>query len=342
MKKVKSISEIGELAFIRGIARDFVPQNKIAKLGIGDDAAIIGAGKFDYVVTTDMLVEGTHFSFDSISAHALGVKSVAVNLSDIAAMGAQPQFMFISIGMPKNASAKLLFDFYSGLKSEALRYGVDLLGGDTVGSEKWVISITLAGKRKAQPKNRLSALRSNLKEGALIYSTGFLGDSGAGLRLLSDKNLKRLRGKKYAGHLIERHLLPTPRVKAGEHLFASLPDLTMIDVSDGLYNESNLLSEASRVGIEISLSSLPLSCSLLEFCDDAGLSPVDFALFGGEDYELLFATKRVFSGAELKNLERKIGVCVTQIGRAAKGGGVRFLDDAGRCVNFENKTFRHF
>lgn len=340
MVKNNTISNLGEIRFLKKLETKLKPKRNDVVIGIGDDAAVVKNESSYSVITTDMLIEGTHFVLDCMSYYQVGRKSAVVNLSDIAAMGAEPQYLLVSIGVPKETPIKDIEQFYKGLKEETDKYDVDIIGGDTVHSPLWTISVTLIGKI-CKSKNNIP-LRSNLKVGQHIYVTGTIGDSGCGMQLLFEQQLKKLKNRNWAKRLIMRHILPEPRVNFGRYLRESCDDLAMIDISDGLYNELNHLSKASNAGVDIELRRIPISNELVEYCKITKFNPVNMVLFGGEDYELLFATKHLFTDVEIDKLEKQFKHKVTRIGVVKKGSGVNIFDDNNHRIEIADLTFRHF
>lgn len=265
-----TISNYGEFSFIRHIASKFsVPKGY---LGIGDDCALIpGHGEEAQIITTDALVEGVHFLLDKISPHDLGVKSLATNLSDVAAMGGSPTSFLLTLCLPKTMTIDWLDHFLEGLKS----FNLPLIGGDTTLSNLGlVISITVLGTIK----KRETKLRKGAKSGDIVVVSDYLGDSSLGLKLL-------LEGK--SSPLIARHCLPRPHLQEGQFL-ASKPNVhAMIDISDGIASDMMRIAEQSSCGFSIALEKIPLSPLLQDSCKELNLDPYPFALGGGEDYCLL-------------------------------------------------------
>ena len=264
-----------EFDLIRQLSSRFsVPDGVI---GIGDDCAVIG----DTLVTTDLLAEGVHFLLDGISPFDLGYKSAAVNISDIAAMGGLPKYAFLSIALP-TVNDGWLAAFSDGFASCCHRYGVTLLGGDTSASAGGIfINVTLMG----ECPHGTALLRSGARPGDLICVTGTLGDSAAGLRLIQEM-------ADQVGHdenvLLHRHCHPEPRVDEGIALRNCPGVHSMMDISDGIAADLPHILEASGVGATVDFATLPLSEELRRLCASRSWDPVDLALCGGEDYELLF------------------------------------------------------
>lgn len=273
------LRELGEFGLIEEIKQGIeVPQGY---LGIGDDCAVMPQKSgMETLVSTDMLIEGTHFLMDDISAYRLGWKSAAVNISDIAAMGGRCTGSFLSFALPKGLGKEWTDEFFRGYKEISSLYGCPLLGGDTTSSpDRLCISVTVTGEAPAGK----SVKRSNAAIGDLICVTGNLGDSGCGLKIILEGSGRDADAEK----LIARHYLPMPRVKEGMEIAAAGAS-AMMDISDGIGSDLRHIIEASGVGAEIDTSMIPLSNELKSKCAEYGWDPLELAISGGEDYELLF------------------------------------------------------
>lgn len=280
--KMQQLGEFGLIDRIRKMTS--VPDP--SWVGIGDDCAVIplspetgGAPASDLLVSTDMLVEGTHFLMEDISPRQLGWKSAAVNISDIAAMGGKPIATFLSLALPKTLPEQWMQEFMEGYNGISEKYGAALLGGDTTCSpDRICINVAVLG---TCPRGK-ARLRSAARPGDLVCVTGTLGDSAAGLRLI-------LGGQKGAApRLMDRHYTPTPRVEEGLAL-SCLPGVhAMMDISDGVGSDLRHILDESGVGARIDTGKLPISKELQALCSEKGWDPRELALCGGEDYELLF------------------------------------------------------
>lgn len=280
--KMQQLGEFGLIDRIRKMTS--VPDP--SWVGIGDDCAVIplspetgGAPASDLLVSTDMLVEGTHFLMEDISPRQLGWKSAAVNISDIAAMGGKPIATFLSLALPKTLPEQWMQEFMEGYNEISEKYGAALLGGDTTCSpDRICINVAVLG---TCPRGK-ARLRSAARPGDLVCVTGTLGDSAAGLRLI-------LGGQKGAApRLMDRHYTPTPRVEEGLAL-SCLPGVhAMMDISDGVGSDLRHILDESGVGARIDTGKLPISKELQDLCIKKGWDPRELALCGGEDYELLF------------------------------------------------------
>ena len=300
------LSKLGEFGLIDIISGKFQAPEGVT--GIGDDCAIIPQSSgLDTLVSTDMLVEGTHFLMDDISPYRLGWKSAAVNISDIAAMGGKPTATFLSLALPKGLSLEWMEEFVEGYRVISERFGCPLLGGDTTSSnDRLCINVTVLGVAPSGCVHR----RSDARPGDLICVTGTLGDSGGGLQVI----LKGVERGPAEQALVKRHYEPMPRVDEGMALKSAH---AMMDISDGIGSDLRHILKASGVGAEIDTAALPLSAELREVCAQHGWDAISLATGGGEDYELLFTI-----GPE--ELE-KIDVPCTVIGRITDTEGLRWL-----------------
>ncbi len=283
--------------------------------GIGDDGAVLrpSPGK-ELVTVVDTLVAGTHFP-ESIDPADIGYRAVAVNLSDIAAMGARPRWMTLALTLTE-ADPAWLEHFASGLHEAARGSGVALVGGDTTRGQQVVVSVQVSG----EVDTGAAVLRSGAKPGDTIFVTGTLGDAAAGLVQLDADNPD--------DYLVSRFLRPTARVDAGLALAGVAH--AAIDVSDGLIADLDKLLQASGVGAEVDVERIPLSPAIL---DCVGRErALEYAMGGGDDYELCFTLPR----SRLPH-----GLTSTAIGRITEGGGLKCLAD-GELVTFDASGYRHF
>jgi thiamine-monophosphate kinase len=328
------IKKLGEFGLIEKIARSAAVSDPQVVKAIGDDAAVVSLDrKACLLVTTDILKEGIHFKKEFSSPFVLGKKCLAVNLSDIAAMGGTPRYFFVSIAIPPHTQYSFIRELYRGMNAQARRFGVQLLGGDTTASQdSLVLSITLLGKAA---KHQV-LYRHGASPGDLIFVTGTLGDSALGLRLL-EKGV-------YPAHnmLVKRHIDPQPRIEAGQALACTRAASAMMDISDGLAGDLRHIMKQSRVGARIFLDRLPLSAAYRRQClrlaDDLYLP----ALSGGEDYELLF-TAAHRNEKRVRLLAEKIGLPMTCIGTITdRRTGLVVTDACGKRLKLSGTGFRHF
>ncbi|HEX9592199.1 MAG TPA: thiamine-phosphate kinase [bacterium] len=308
MNEAMTVAGLGEEGIIALIARACPTAGPGMVIGIGDDAAVLNATAGRTVVTTDLLVEGTHFDWRYSSPADVGHKALAVNLSDVAAMGAVPGLFFLSLGLPPGTAVADVEGFAQSMGALARASGIWLAGGDTVAAPAgWVVSITLHGQCRAEPVRRAGA-----RPGDLLCVSGTLGEAAAGLRWLAG-------GRPVAGPAsawVARHRRPEPRLALGQWLAEHGLVSAMLDLSDGLATDAPRLAAASGCGLDIDLDTLPIDPTLI---DSFGVAAARrLALAGGEDFELLFTVPLDRYGA-------LVGVPVTEIGRVT-AAGTRWLD----------------
>jgi thiamine-monophosphate kinase len=313
--KIKDIG--GELALIDHLSRIISTAHGDLIVGVGDDAAVIRTAPAPapyLLVTTDMLVEDSHFRRAWATPDQIGIKAAECNLSDIAAMGGTPTWMFISLALTRDTDVEWVRGVYEGLAGACRRHGVIVAGGDTVMGPVNTINVTLLG---SVPDHDL-CLRSHARDGDLLMVTGPLGASAAALELLRAN-------RKPAPYLLEKHLTPACRLDASGRL-ASLAN-AMIDISDGLGSEVHHICRRSAVGARIDAASIPLHDAVLEAARDLNRDPLEFALSGGEDFELLFS----IPPARVDDL-KQTGLNCRQIGLivAPSAGVVLVHPDGGR------------
>jgi thiamine-monophosphate kinase len=270
-----------ELALIERIARRTALRPGTS-LGIGDDSALIALGD-DAVATHDMLVEGVHFRRATISTRDLGAKALAVNVSDIAAMGAVPVAALVGLGVPHGMTDDEVDDLYAGMEEVAAHHGVTIAGGDVTTAPVLVLAVTALGR--AAP-GVVPLRRSGGRVGDLLCVTGPLGAAAAGLLLLEAPELAP--GLRERDALVAAHRRPSPRVAAGLALAAG-GATAMMDLSDGLGLDARRMAVASGVRARIDLSAVPLAPGVADVARAAGRDPLLLAATGGEDYELLAA-----------------------------------------------------
>lgn len=325
------LSTLGEFGLIEKIRR-VAPGGPGVLLGIGDDAAWVKAKTPSFLITSDLLIEKIHFDFKWTSPYALGYKSLAVNLSDIAAMGGTPAYLILSVGIPSEFDAQVVEEFYRGVRSLALISGVALVGGDTSAAESFFVSVALVGHAPHRPIGR-----SGAKAGDDVYVTGTLGDSALALSLL--RHRPRETKQRAASYLLSRHHFPTPRIKAGTLLAREKLARAMIDVSDGLLQDLGQLCKASKVGAVLWEDELPLSRAYRSF---AGGKSTRCALSGGEDYELLFTARRR-DRSRLEKLRHRLDVPISRIGRCVSAReGITVLNSDGKRRSIGVKGHDHF
>ncbi|MBI5137882.1 MAG: thiamine-phosphate kinase [Nitrospirae bacterium] len=315
----------GEFDFIATIRAGAARASGALRLGIGDDCAVWAppAGH-DQLASTDLLIEGVHFERATTSLADLGHKALAVNLSDIAAMGGTPRYVILGLGMPGDPSAHA--ELVNGLLRHAAETGVTLIGGDTCASRAGLlISITVLGE---VPAGR-AIPRGGARPGDAVYVTGTLGDSAAGLALLADAALAP--AAPWRDALIGRHRRPAARLEWGRLLGGERLASAMIDVSDGLLADLGHILDESGVGAEVAAERVPMSDALRAFGTAMGRDPLALAVGGGEDYELLFTVPPEREAALARHVAAG-ELAATAIGRVTGGGGLRVSRDGAAYV----------
>ncbi|MBI5955807.1 MAG: thiamine-phosphate kinase [Chloroflexi bacterium] len=333
------ISEIGEFGLIGRIKEGTpLPRNGVV-VGIGDDVAVLRAAEGRYLLATcDIQVEGVHFLKDKISPYQLGRKAVAINVSDIASMGGQPRYLLVSLNLSADATVEYTDALYQGLWEEAGRFGVDIVGGNVSRSPAGtIIDVFLLGE--AEPEGLL--LRSGARPGDLILITGELGNSAAGLTLLLNPDISC--PEEHAGAVKAAHLTPTPRLKEGQLIARSKSASAMIDLSDGLASDITRICEASRVGATIWAQHIPISLATRAVAQLVGKDPLDLALFGGEDYELLLTAPPEKANELAAAVLPATGTPLTVVGEIAPSQeGKTLVLKTGERVPLEARGWDHF
>jgi thiamine-monophosphate kinase len=336
-KRMRTIEDIGEFGFIRSILNGCIVSKENVICGIGDDCAVIGPYKGSLLlITTDLLVEGVHFLPGKISPIHLGEKAVAVNLSDIAAMGGAAMHLLVSLAIPPSTPIKTVHSLYSGIKSMCRRYGINLIGGDTSSSlNKLFINIAAIGEVLEGEE----LYRNGARPGDAVYVTETLGDAAAGLEILKGSASAQ---KSLSARLIKAQNRPVPLLEVGRKIAESHLASAMIDLSDGLLSDLNHICIASNTGAFLLQASLPLSDDLKKFCKINKLDPYKFVLTGGEDYRLLVTVPD-------KNIEAFQGIfkniksCqVHRIGQITEETGIRIVRQDGTEESLRATGFDHF
>lgn len=324
------MSSQGEFGFIDFIKEHFKAPDGV--MGIGDDCAVlptypISEGPGELLVSTDLLMEGVHFLRKESSPEDIGWKAAAVNLSDIAAMGGSPVATFLSIALPKDAQGEWAERFINGYAEISDLFDVPLLGGDTTSSLRDIaINVCILGRC---PSGK-AITRSGARPGDVIYVTGPLGDSAAGLQAI----LKNLERTEDVATLIHRHKRPQPRIRAASDLIATDLVGAMMDISDGIASDLRHILKASGVGAIVELDRLPLTEEFMRVCKEQNWSAYELATGGGEDFELLFTAP---AGLE----KRTDIITVYPIGRIVEGSGLQWFHGGVR-TDFDTTGYKHF
>jgi thiamine-monophosphate kinase len=322
--------EVGEFERIR---RFFAPLAGVGGLQLLDDAALIDCGSGHHlVVTADAIVAGVHYLPDD-PPELVARKLLRVNLSDLAAMGARPLHYVLTMALPANVGSEWLTRFSQGLRDDQTRFGIDLLGGDSVATAgPAVLSLTAFGEVAAGK----AILRSGAKPGDLVWISGTIGDAFLGLSVLRGRLPDLAAASR--NYLIRRFQLPDPRTELGP-LLSGIAH-AMIDVSDGVLADLGHICETSQVAAMVEVDKLPLSSAAQEVIrQDTELRPQ--LPVAGDDYELLF-TAPVECTEALAVLSSRLGLPITMIGRIEAGAGARLVDTNGRTIPVDRTGYRHF
>ncbi len=299
---MKTLRQIGEFGLIERIAKK-IKCDKSVICGVGDDAAVLSYTRDKYLLfTTDMLIEGVHFRRKDVSFAQIGRKALAVNISDIAAMGGIPKYAVVSAGFPKNISLRAVDEIMRGAHTLAEEFGINIVGGDTVRAKSIVLCISLMG----EVKKRNLTLRSGAKAGDLIFVSGNLGGS----RRLKQFNF-------------------IPRLKEAQRIVERFRPTALMDISDGLASDLQRITGQSKVGAVIFEELIPLSrgASLRQ------------ALYEGEDFELLF-TMSLDSARKLYKKDKFPITCIGKI--VERKRGLAIIDKKAKVHSLRQKGFRHF
>lgn len=326
--KEKTVTDVGEFGCIRRILKDFIYRPESVKLGAGDDGAVyVTPPGYDQVISTDTMVEGIHFTKETMSFSDVGYRICAVNFSDMAAMGAEPVALVLSLALPKDLPLEDLENCYHGIRECCRKYSVNLLGGDMTASLGGVILTgTVVG---IVPSDR-AVKRSGAQVGDVVFVTETVGDSAAGLAAIlhqCDTDFPSL---------TRRHRRPEAQIQLGK-ILREAGATSLNDISDGLSQELNEIAAASRVIINLDKDKIPLSEETIRLGERLGTDPLNWAFTGGEDYELAGTMSR-------KNWEKIKGSRpVTEIGIVCdKGAGQVFIKSKNETVLMIPKGYDHF
>ena len=308
--------------------------------GIGDDAAVVKVQPDHLLLaTTDLLAEGVHFDLAYMTYRQVGYRAAVANLSDMAAMGATPRYALVAVALGPMVTARDVKNLSYGIQEACALARTMVIGGDTsLSRSSLFVCLTVLGE--AKPSVVLT--RSGARKGDALYVTGTLGDSDAGREILQDRTTgtRTLMDRDYK-KLVTRHIRPTPRLVESRMLAAAHMATAAIDLSDGLAGDLRHLCTESRVGAVVDLRRLPVSQSLVAYSRARGKDPLDYAVPGGEDYELLF-TVPVAKIAQVERLIRRGQLCATAIGRITPSRqGLRVISADGTCRPLQAHGYEH-
>lgn len=305
-----TVHDLGEFGVIARIAAG-IPSRSEVHIGIGDDAAVLNwAPGYQLVVTGDSLVEGRHFAMDTFTAEQVGRRALAVNLSDIAAMGGEPMFALISLVLPPTLPIAWIDGLYAGLRAQARDFATAIVGGNVAGtSGPLVIDVTLIGRVPAGS----AVLRSGANPGDRLCVTGTLGLAAAALLDMTGPPASPPPLSAAVARARAALLTPYPRVTAGQIIARARLATAMVDISDGMAADLAHLCESSHVGALVEAGALPIADDTIQIARAHGREALDLALHGGEDYELLFAVAPEGASAAVSALG-DAGIPATPIG----------------------------
>ena len=308
-----TVAEVGERGLLKAIARCLGRRERGVVIGVGDDAAVLEGVGPHAVLSTDLLIEGIDFDFAWAKPEDVGAKAAAVNLSDLAGMGARPRALLLSLGIRPTDRVRDVMALVASMHREGRRYGAPLVGGDlsrTAGP--MIVAVTVIGEAE---KGR--ALRRGCgRPGDVVLVSGELGAAAAGLALLS-------RGERQPCALTRRQLRPTPRIALGLALARSGLVRSCADVSDGLASDAQHVA-GPGCGVALDPARLPIARGVAAVAAGSGRSPLDLALRGGEDFELVIAVAPRHA-TKVKRLATRAGARLTAVGEVVRGRGVQLV-----------------
>lgn len=331
-----NVSEIGEFGLIDRIRSRKISYDEDIVLGIGDDCAVLRRGPVLEVLTTDCLVEGSHYEPGWLSMNDIGWKAQAVNVSDVAAVGGIPKHALVTLFLPGDFTTKQADDLYDGLEQCGDETGVVVVGGDIVKIDgPFAISVALSGVCERDE----IVLRSGARRDDTIVVTGSLGEASVGLRVL--RQTDRSAAGEAVDACIRRFQRPVPRLKESRAIIQDLQPTSMIDISDGLLLDLWHIMDASNVGAVLEGHNIPIGTGVVDFFGGNREEALSQALAGGEDYELLFTINSRFED-KLPEVAERLGTRLTPIGKiTTKGAGVRLAGEDGER-DLERGGFDHF
>ncbi len=334
--KVEQINEFDLIARIKSLISDSKNANVVIDAG-DDSAAVRGSDGKLSLYTVDMLVEDKHFRLDWIDAFTLGKRAIAVNISDIAAMGGTPEYALVSLCIPGSLEVDFIERMFEGMRVLMSGYEGRIIGGNiSSGVDKLIIDVTLIGSVE---QDRLIA-RSGARPGDRVFVSGFAGSGVGGLLTLMRYGASF---PKEFGKMVNAYLAPLPSVGLARLLAERGLATAMIDVSDGISGDLIHILESSKVSAELYIDRLPVTADFRKFCENNGYDPYSTALHGGDSYELLFTVKEDVSIDEITKIAVEIETPLTEIGRITEDGENRVISDRGNTkIPLESKGWDHF
>ncbi|MCS7221111.1 MAG: thiamine-phosphate kinase [Anaerolineae bacterium] len=332
------VRDIGEFNLINRIARSLPAPRTGVIVGIGDDVAVLQNRDRYILATCDVQVEGVHFLREKILPYQLGRRAVAINVSDIAAMGGVPCYLLVSLMLPRETEVEFVDGLYEGMREECSRWGSEIVGGNMAHSpDRIIVDLFLLGE--VEPERLLR--RSGARVGDQVLVTGTLGDSAAGLALLlhPEATCPDLH-REFA---LRRHLTPTPRLWEGRVISRSGLATAAIDVSDGLASDVGHICERSGVSVRLRADAIPISDAARAIAQALSADPLEWALFGGEDYELLFTAPADRAKDLARWVQQETGTPVSIIGEVVPADqGIALVHADGSAVPLWKGGWDHF
>lgn len=336
-----AISSVGEFGLIEKMKQELgEPTDEDVISGIVDDGAVYSIGEaMVHIATTDMLVEGVHFDRLFMPMEYLGTKAIAVNVSDVVAMNGRPRFATVSLGVPETVSVEQVESLYRGMRKACEAYNVTIVGGDTSAAHQVTISVAVIGEARREDV----VYRSGAAPGDLLCVTGDLGASFAGLKvLLEQRRALEEQGESFAPNIeeyqyvIQRQLVPKARLDVvRDWKERGLKPHALIDLSDGLGSDIHHLCTQSGCGAEVRVAALPVALETRKVADEYEEDVDTFALFGGEDYELLFAASK-------EDVDRMDETTFRIIGRFTPDRDVLVTMPDGQSFPLRREGYEHF
>ena len=309
------------------------------RLGLGDDAALVDLGQSLGILTADMMVEGVHFERATISPRDLGYKALAVNVSDVAAMGGSPRYALASLALPPDIEPGWVVELYGGLRECAAEHAVSVVGGDTSAAQIVVVSVALTG----EVAEGGAVTRAGARPGDRLVVTGSLGAAAGGLELSRAKGRDAAvaAATEWGRSLLAAQARPAARVGEGQTL-AQSGATAMMDISDGLAKDLSRLCRESDVGAAVSLADVPVASALRELKRIVPVDPLELALHGGEDYELLAALPGEAVAGASRMLRDRLGAPLTDIGEIREAPGLVAVEADGSEQPLRHEGWDHF
>lgn len=331
------VRELGEFALIARLTQPETSHPDV-RLGVGDDTAILAMSPgYELLATCDAQVEGQHFLRESATPEQIGRRALAVNLSDIAAMGGEPLFALVSLLLPETLEVAFLDELYIGLREECRTFGVVLVGGNIARARAdLVIDITLLGRIQVG----MALRRDGARAGDVLLVTGSLGAAAAGLALLNRPAIPVLPAVRAT--VSQAYHQPVPRVREGQTLAAAGGVTAMLDVSDGLSGDVAHICERSGVGVIVWEAALPITNATRAVAAQIGRPAEELALHGGDDYELLFTAAPSSVPHLIATVREATGTPVTPIGRiTTPATGIQLERIDGTLLPLPSQSWDH-